>query len=52
MQDRADPHARERALRIAAKVLRPRSLQTRLSPQIATCWIPSATPAPNVPEAS
>lgn len=45
MQDRADPHAHERALDIARCDPRRASLRIRLLPKSARCWIRSATPA-------
>ena len=43
IRDRADPHARERALLVARRD--PVCLRARRSPLFATCWIRSATPA-------
>jgi hypothetical protein len=42
MQDRADPHARERAL---AEPRQPDSLRTKRPPRFETCWTRSGTPA-------
>jgi hypothetical protein len=45
MRDRADPHARERAVDIAARTRRLGSRRSRQPSQSRMCWIRSATPA-------
>jgi len=49
MQDRADPHARDRAFDIARKDPPPGSPQMKPSQKSATCSIRSATPARSAP---
>jgi len=49
MQDRADPHARERAFDIAHKNPPPGSSQMKPSRKSANCSIRSATPARSAP---
>ena len=45
MKDWADPHARERALLVAARMLRPASPRRQQWPRSKTCSARSATPA-------
>src|ERR1700736_5011103 len=45
-QDRADPHARERALSSLAKMRRPASLRSKRRLRSKTFWVRSATPLP------
>jgi hypothetical protein len=45
MQDRADPHARERASPSPVRIRRPALLRTRRSRRCGTCSLRSATPA-------
>ena len=49
MQDRADPHARERAFDIARRNRQLASPQMKRRPGFATCWTRSAIPARNAP---
>jgi hypothetical protein len=49
MLDRADPHARERALAVARQHPPPGASPERRLPKSLTCWNRSATPAWSVP---
>ena len=52
MQDRADPHARDRAIEMARKIRRRASLQMPLQHRCGKSWSQSATPAQSVPRIS